>query len=120
MVSFVYVTDTDHDQLLVYQIGIGGSGTTNGSAVSGLTLILHNKIPIGKAPEGLVINANSDRLYVIDTNTSGNREITTVAICCGPITPSKVIGDLIITVQNMINNGNITKLRGICSYCHTK
>ena len=109
---FVYVTDTDHDQLLVYQIGIGGSGTTNGSAVSGLTLILHNKIAVGKAPEGLVINANSDRLYVIDTGVSGNREVTTVAICCGPITPAKAIGDLIISVQNMINNGNITKLRG--------
>ena len=110
---FVYVTDTDHDQLLVYQIGLGGSGAVNGTTGSGLTLILHNKVPVGKAPEGLVINANSDKLYVIDTNTSGNREITTVAICCGPITPSKVIGDLIVTVQNMINNGNITKLRGI-------
>ena len=110
---FVYMTDTDHDQLLVYQIGVGGSGTTNGSAVSGLTLIPHNKIPVGKAPQGMVINAKSDKLYVIDTKAStGNREITTVAICCGPITPAKTIGDLIISVQNMINNGNITKLRG--------
>jgi hypothetical protein len=109
---FVYVTDTDHDQLLVFQIGLGGSGATNGAAGSGPTLILHNKIPVGKAPEGLVISANADRLYVIDTNTSGNREITTVAICCGPITPSKAIGDLIISIQNMINNGYITKVRG--------
>ena len=110
---FVYLTDTGNDQLLVYQIGIGGSGNTNGSAVSGLTLIPHNKIPVGNAPQGMVISAKSDKLYVIDTKAStGNREITTVAICCGPITPAKTIGDLIISIQNMINNGNITKLRG--------
>jgi hypothetical protein len=61
----------------------------------------------------MVISAKSDKLYVIDTKAStGNREITTVAICCGPITPAKTIGDLIISIQNMINNGNITKLRG--------
>ncbi len=109
---FVYVTDTDHDQLLVYQIGIGGSGSTNGSGVSGLTLTLHNKIPVGKAPEGLVIKADASRLYVIDTGVSGNREVTTVAICCGPITPAKAIGDLIISVQNMINSGYITAANG--------
>jgi hypothetical protein len=61
----------------------------------------------------MVISAKSDKLYVIDTKAStGNREITTVAICCGPITPAKTIGDMIISIQNMINNGNITKLRG--------
>jgi uncharacterized protein (TIGR02145 family) len=110
---FVYMTDTNNNQLLVYQIGVGGSGTTNGSAISGLTLIPHNKIPVGKSPQGMVLSAKSDKLYVIDTKAStGNREITTVAICCGPITPAKTIGDMIISIQNMINNGNITKLRG--------
>jgi uncharacterized protein (TIGR02145 family) len=110
---FVYMTDTNNNQVLVYQIGVGGSGTTNGSGLSGLTLIPHNKIPVGNAPQGMVISAKSDKLYVIDTKAStGNREITTVAICCGPITPAKTIGDLIISIQNMINNGNITKLRG--------
>jgi len=110
---FVYMTDTNNNQLLVYQIGVGGSGTTNGSAISGLTLIPHNKILVGNAPQGMVLSAKSDKLYVIDTKPStGNREITTVAICCGPITPAKTIGDLIISIQNMINNGNITKLRG--------
>jgi YVTN family beta-propeller protein len=110
---FVYMTDTNNNQLLVYQIGVGGSGTTNGSAILGLTLIPHNKIPVGNAPKGMVLSAKSDKLYVIDTKAStGNREITTVAICCGPITPAKTIGDLIISIQNMINNGNITKLRG--------
>ena len=110
---FVYVTDTQNDQILVYNIGIGGSGTANGSAVTGLTLIPHNQIAVGSAPEGLVINATADKLYVIDTKvSSGNREITTIAICCGPISPTKAIGDLIITIQNMINNGDIPKLRG--------
>ena len=34
---FVYLTDTEHDQILVYQIGIGsgGTGNPNGSGVSG-------------------------------------------------------------------------------------
>ncbi len=110
---FVYVTDTDNDQILVYKIGIGGTGTTSGSAVSGLTLIPHETIPVGSSPEGLVINDDATRLYVIDTETStGNREVTTVAICCGPISPAKAIGDLIITLQNLINNGTISEAKG--------
>ena len=113
---FVYLTDTEHDQILVYQIGIGGSGTSDGSGVTGLTLIPHSKIPLGpdgKAPVALAISADASKLYVIDTKTgTSDRQITSIAICCGPISPQKAIGDLIITIQNMINNGNITKLRG--------
>ncbi len=110
---FVYVTDTDNDKILVYQIGIGGSGTANGTSVSGLTLSPHNEIPVGNAPEGLVINANADRLYVLDAKTlTGNRDVTAIAICCGPISPTKAIGDIIITIQNMINNGTVKEAKG--------
>jgi YVTN family beta-propeller protein len=114
---FVYLTDTEHDQILVYQIGIGGSGNPDGSGVANLTLIPHNKILLGpgggKAPIALAISADASRLYVINTKAgTSDRQITTIAICCGPISPKKAIGDLIITIQNMINNGNITKLRG--------
>jgi YVTN family beta-propeller protein len=111
---FVYLTDTEHDQIQVFQIGIGGggSGTANGSGVTGLTLILHNKIPV-KAPVALVISADASKLYVIDKPTvTGNKEISTYAICCGPISPAKALGDLIITIQTMINKGDIPKLRG--------
>jgi uncharacterized protein (TIGR02145 family) len=113
---FVYLPDTEHNQVLVYQIGIGtgGSGSANGSGISGLTLILHNTIPIPTgAPVALAISSDARRLYVLDTKTgTSNSEITTVAICCGPITPTKTIGDLIIAIQDMINTGAITKLRG--------
>ncbi|MGC1392600.1 MAG: Ig-like domain-containing protein, partial [Bacteroidales bacterium] len=112
---FVYLPDTKNNQILVYQIGIGagGSGTSNGSGISGLTLIPHNKIPIPTAPVALAISSDASRLYVLDTKTgTSTNEITSVAICCGPISPSKVIGDLIITIQDMINTGDITKLRG--------
>jgi len=111
---FVYLTDTEHDQIQVFQIGIGGggSGSANGSGVTGLTLIPHNKILL-KAPEALVISADASKLYVIDRPTlTGNKEISTYAICCGPISPAKAIGDLIITIQTMINKGDIPKLRG--------
>ena len=108
---FVYVTDTGNDQLLVYQIGIGGSGITNGSAASGLTLIPHSTVQVGEDPEGLVINTKADRLYLIDGPT-GSRKIKTIAICCGPLSPSKAIGDIIMTIQNMINNGTIQEAKG--------
>jgi hypothetical protein len=112
---FVYLPDTKNNQILVYQIGIGtgGSGSTNGSGITGLTFIPHNTIPIPTAPVALAISADASRLYVLDTKTgTSNNEITTVAICCGPITPAKTIGDLIIAIQDMINTGDITKLRG--------
>ena len=78
-----------------------------------LTLILHNQIPVPKAPTALIISDDASKLYVIDTKSgTSDKEISTFAICCGPISPSKAIGDLIITIQTMINKGDIPKLRG--------
>ena len=112
--AFVYVTDPDNDQILVYQLGYGGNGSGGtSSSAAGVTLTLHNKIAVGDAPEGLIISPNSDKIYTVDGNlTTGIRQVTTIKICCGPVTPAKSIGDLIIAVQNMINYGSITKIRG--------
>ncbi len=110
---FVYVTDTENDQILVYQIGVGGTGTINGSGASGFTLILHNKIPVGDSPVGLAIGADAKRLYVIDSKVAdGDREVKTIAICCGPISPAKAVGDIIIAIQDMINNSTIKAAKG--------
>jgi len=112
---FVYVTDTDNGRILVYKIDPTGGGSVNGSATSGMTLSYHNTINVGMAPEGMVIDSDAENLYVLDGETvNGNltRRVTSVKICCGPISASKAIGDLIIVIQDMINNGNIPKLRG--------
>ncbi|HUX59615.1 MAG TPA: Ig-like domain-containing protein [Bacteroidales bacterium] len=114
---FVYMTDIDNDKILVYKIGMGGAGAAS-TSYSAFTLTLHNKIPIGDAPAGLVIDADARNLYVIDgeldvdQKPTGNRQVTTVQICCGPISPAKAIGDLIIAIQNMINNGTISESAG--------
>ncbi len=110
---FVYVTDPDNDQVLVYKISYGGGGSaSNSSSVTGITLTLHSTIKVGDAPDYIIISDDATKLYVIDGASNGDREIKTLKLCCGPVAPVKSIGDLIITVQNMINNGNIPKLRG--------
>jgi YVTN family beta-propeller protein len=112
---FVYVTDTDNGRILVYKIDPAGGSSANGSATSGLTLTYHNTINVGEAPEGMVIDQDGENLYVLDGGTINGtilRRVTTVKICCGPISTSKAIGDLIITIQNMINSGLINESIG--------
>jgi uncharacterized protein (TIGR02145 family) len=108
---FVYASATDKNELLVYKITQGSTGATNGSSVSGITLVPHNTISVGDAPEGLVIDAKAENIYVIDGATA-SRQVTTIRLCCGPVDPAKAIGDLIMSIQNMINAGNISQANG--------
>jgi hypothetical protein len=76
-------------------------------------LTLHNTIPVGKDPDALVIDPGAEKLVVVNLDPSDDQgSVTVVQICCGPITPQKSIGDLIITIQNMINNGTLNKGQG--------
>ncbi len=113
---YVYVTDTENDQILVYKIGKGGSASPSGSGTGSITLIPQDPISqdIGDAPRGLAISAAGDKIYVVTGNPSNTieRRVTTISLTGGLISPSVSIEDLIITIQNMINSGKITKLRG--------
>jgi hypothetical protein len=63
---------------------------------------------VGDHPEGLVIDADNQQLLVV--NSGAVTEIASlqvIRICCGPISPDVAIGELIITVQTMINYGII-------------
>ena len=108
---FVYASATDKNELLVYKITQGSTGASNGSSVSGITLVPHSTISVGDGPEGLVIDAKAENIYVIDGPTE-SRQVTTIRLCCGPVDPAKAIGDLIMSVQNMINAGYISQANG--------
>ena len=108
---FVYVTATDLDEIWEYMLSQTGTGTSGGSSFGGLTLIKQTTtIPV-IAPEGLFFDPKADYLYVID-GYSGSREVSTIQICCGPVTPEKAIGDLIMAIQNMIHSGAIMESHG--------
>ncbi len=109
---FVYVAAPDLNKVLVYKLGYGGSGTANGSSSGNLSLIPHSSIDVGYVPDALVVNPSATNLYIVDGTSGGIRQVTTITLCCGPVDPTMLIGDLITTVQNMINNGSITKVRG--------
>ena len=108
---FVYATATDKNELLVYKITQGGTGATNGSSISGITLVPHNTIPVDNAPEGLVIDSKAEKIFVIDGLT-GSRQVKLISLCCGPVDPAKAIGDLIMSIQNMVNAGFIKVANG--------
>ena len=110
---FVYVTLTDPDEVAVYKLGIAGGGVADGSYYSDITLTLHNTIPVGEDPDGLVIDPAAEKLIVVNsTSPDDHGTVTVVQICCGPVTPQKSIGDLIIAIQNMINLGTLDKGQG--------
>lgn len=108
---FVYVTATDNNEILVFKLTQGGTSLINAVSGSGISLVQHSTIAVGAGPEGLVITSQADKLYFIDGPT-GSRKVNTMALCCGPVDPAKAIGDLITSVQNMINAGYISASNG--------
>jgi uncharacterized protein (TIGR02145 family) len=107
----IYVT-TENNEVLVFEIGPAGSTDPNGSYAAGYSLTLHETIPM-VGNEGLVIDAKNERLLVVNSGTeNGSGELTVIKICCGPVSPENAIGNLIITIQSLINNGTITESTG--------
>jgi uncharacterized protein (TIGR02145 family) len=104
---FVYVTNTDADKISVYKLSYGGTGTTNGSFGSYPTLLLHNEIAVKDsiaAPEGLAIDPMNQRLFVVNSGAETHESsLAVIRICCGPVAPTNSIGELVITIQTMIN-----------------
>jgi YVTN family beta-propeller protein len=100
---FVYITDSEANAVQVYKLAYGGT-EPNGSYYSVPKLTLYNTIPVGDHPEGLVIDADNQRLLVVNSGTVTKKaSLRVIRICCGPISPDNALGELIITVQTMIN-----------------
>ncbi|MBA7530121.1 hypothetical protein ES705_22324 [subsurface metagenome] len=111
---FVYVTNAD-STVSVFKLDYGVGGDMEGSYYSDITLTLHNTITIPDvdALEGIVIDHDAEKLIVVSlTSLEGDGAITVVSICCGPVSPLKSIGDLIIAIQNMINAGTLNEGQG--------
>jgi uncharacterized protein (TIGR02145 family) len=110
---FVYATATYENKILVYRLTLGGTSVINGSYTGNFNLEYHDEISVGNMPEGLVISSDATMLFVLSDYISGEeRELVSIKLCCGPVDPANSIGDLIITIQNLINTGTITEAKG--------
>lgn len=103
----IYVT-TENNEILVYQMSTGGSGSSGGSYAGAVTLTLHATIP-NAGNEGLIIDGKNEILLTID---SDGEKVHVIKICCGPLSPTVAVGNMIITVQSLINNGTILESTG--------
>ncbi len=110
--AYVYLTDTDGDRIIVYKTGVGGTGSTGSSMPSGLgmTLVYETEIPVGDAPQSLVIDA--DRLYVVDGDPSEPEVRRVTVIQFGLLSLSNGFSDLIKAIQGMIDAGDIKPVNG--------
>jgi YVTN family beta-propeller protein len=106
---FVYVSAPDSDLVQMYRIGYGASATPNGSTSGAFTLVRHSTITGVENPDAMVIDPYAINLFVVNDGpvTAGNREITTITLCCGPVDPAKTISDLIATIQDLNINQSI-------------
>ena len=112
---YIYATDTENGQILVYKISRGGSSSSSGSNTETITLIPQDPITnVGSAPAGLSVSSYGNIIYVITGNpeNTAERRVTSISLTGGIISPEESIESLIITVQNLIKSGNIPKLRG--------
>jgi uncharacterized protein (TIGR02145 family) len=103
----IYVT-TENNEVLVYQLSMGGSGSSGGSYAGALTVTLHATIP-NAGNEGLIIDGKNEILLTVD---SDGEKVHMIKICCGPISPKVAAGNIIITVQTLINSGTILESTG--------
>jgi YVTN family beta-propeller protein len=110
--AYVYLTDTDGDRILVYKIGAGGTGGSGSSMPSGIgmTLVYETEIPVGDAPQSLVIDA--DRLYVVDGDPSEPEIRRVTVIQFGLMSLSNGFSDLTKAIQGMIDAGYIKPANG--------
>ena len=109
---YVYATDTENNQILVYKFSGGATGLPSGSGTQGITLTPLDPIPVPDAPSGLKISPAGDKIYTITSLTSSTRQVTTISLTGGIISPEQSIQGLISTIQIMIDNGNIPRVRG--------
>jgi hypothetical protein len=114
---FVYVTSKEGDKVSVYKLSYSGTGTYNGSIALYPTLVLHNEIAMEGsivAPADLVIDPMNMNLFVVNSGeVTHESSLAVIKICCGPVAPSSSIGELVITIQTMINLDIIQETFGI-------
>jgi hypothetical protein len=109
---YVYATDTENDQILVYKFSGEATGLPSGSGALGITLTHLDPVPVPVGPTGLNISPSGDKIYTITSLSSSTRQVTTISLTGLIISPENSIQSLISTVQIMIDNASITRLRG--------
>ena len=109
---FLYVSNPYDDQVTVYKMTYGGSGTDIGS-YSGFSIKEYWTIPT-LSPQGMVINRLNNELLVVNEigKTGSTGSLTAVKICCRERSSSDDIVDLALYVQGMINSGDIGAIDG--------
>jgi len=109
---FLYVSNPYDNQVTVYKMIYGGSGSDIGS-YGGFSIEEYWTIPVGTSPQGLIINRENNELLVVNEGETGsNGSVTAVKICCSEKTPSDDIVSLALYVQGMINSGDISATDG--------
>jgi uncharacterized protein (TIGR02145 family) len=110
---FLYVSNPYDDQVTVYKMIYGGSGSDIGS-YNGFSIEEYWTIPTGISPQGMVINRLNNELLVVNEfgQTGSNGSVTAFTICCRERSSSDDIVDLAIYVQGMINSGKISSTDG--------
>ncbi len=110
---FVYVTMTDPEEVAVYSLDYGSLSVPTGSYFSNIGLTLHHTISLNGEPKALAIDQRSEKLVVMEaTDDSSEDALREVTICCGPVPADKLVGDLIINIQNLVRSGAIDHQNG--------
>lgn len=107
--AYYYVTNPDDNKVTVYKITYEGSGSGSGTISSsvGLTLKQYATINVGDSPEGIAMDAASDKAIVVN---SGSNNITPITICCPAVkTASDYIKELAFTLQQLMYQGTLTR-----------
>jgi len=110
---FLYVSNPYDNQVTVYKMTYGGSGSEIGS-YNGFSIEEYWTIPTGISPQGMVINRLNNELLVVNElgETGSTGSVTAVKICCREKSSSDDIVDLALYVQGMINSGDIKATDG--------
>jgi YVTN family beta-propeller protein len=112
---YVYLTDTNNNQILVYKFSGGGTGSPSGSSAQGITLMPLAPIPVPYAPVGFAKSQSGDKIYTVTSVSSSPtsfRQVTSVSPSGLKISPESTIEGLISTIQILINNGIIKQAQG--------
>ncbi len=111
---FLYVSNPYDNQVTVYKMTYGGSGSDIGS-YNGFSIEEYWTIPTGISPQGMVISRLNNELLVVNEFSemgSANGSLTAVKICCREKSSSDDIVALALYVQGLINSGDISATDG--------
>jgi len=110
---FLYVSNPYDDQVTVYKMTYGGSGSEIGS-YNGFSIEEYWTIPTGISPQGMAINSLNNELLVVNEfgETGLNGSVTSVKICCREKSVSDEIVALAFYIEGMMGRNDIQESLG--------